>query len=332
MYENHIILGKSLFLIYMKRSIILLLLIVSTQLFAQHEWAPIDAKWHFNQPSSGFGNFVVFESKKDSIIQGKSVHIIEVKINGTNLLSKEYIRQSKDSVFYFNSNTNKFYLLYNFAAKAGDTIVVHNKKFKPTKAFFSYYDSIDSFKYKVIATDSIQISSEWVRRQKVENLRNSSWGFTKPTGGDNDYIINKVGSITYFFGVFPGTYPEENLSILRCYDEAAFKYKNPAWNQACDIITELDEKISGTNAFLYQNAPNPFTYNTEIQYYLHESIVSATLFFYDMQGLQIKSIPIQQHGNASITINGSEFKAGMYIYTLIADGIEVDTKRMILTN
>jgi hypothetical protein len=31
------------------------------------------------------------------------------------------------------------------------------------------------------------------------------------------------------------------------------------------------------------------------------------------------------------TIQGSEFQAGMYLYSLIADGKEVDTKRMILT-
>ena len=31
------------------------------------------------------------------------------------------------------------------------------------------------------------------------------------------------------------------------------------------------------------------------------------------------------------TINGSELQPGLYIYTLVADGKEVDTKRMILT-
>jgi hypothetical protein len=35
--------------------------------------------------------------------------------------------------------------------------------------------------------------------------------------------------------------------------------------------------------------------------------------------------------NTSVTIEGHTLKAGMYLYTLIADGKEVDTKRMILT-
>jgi len=51
-----------------------------------------------------------------------------------------------------------------------------------------------------------------------------------------------------------------------------------------------------------------------------------------MNGTQLKSIPLNQKGNGSITINGSELKAGMYMYTLITDRQVVDTKRMILTD
>jgi hypothetical protein len=84
-------------------------------------------------------------------------------------------------------------------------------------------------------------------------------------------------------------------------------------------------------AILDQNAPNPFNQSTLIRYYLPVTVNDAKLFIYDMNGLQLKSISINSKGKGSITINGSELNAGMYIYTLIADGVEVDTKRMILT-
>jgi len=51
-----------------------------------------------------------------------------------------------------------------------------------------------------------------------------------------------------------------------------------------------------------------------------------------MNGTQLKSIELHPKGNGSITINGGEFNAGMYIYTLIADGQVIDTKQMILTD
>ena len=51
-----------------------------------------------------------------------------------------------------------------------------------------------------------------------------------------------------------------------------------------------------------------------------------------MQGSQIKSYEIHERGNSSITIHGSELEPGMYLYTLVVDGQETDTKRMILTD
>lgn len=82
---------------------------------------------------------------------------------------------------------------------------------------------------------------------------------------------------------------------------------------------------------LYQNSPNPFTETTEIAYYLLQDVSNAALYVYDMQGKQIGQYPIQERGNGSITITGGSLQPGMYMYALIADGKEVDTKRMILT-
>jgi len=48
-----------------------------------------------------------------------------------------------------------------------------------------------------------------------------------------------------------------------------------------------------------------------------------------MNGTQLKSIELHHLGDGSITINGGEFKAGMYLYALITDGQVIDTKRMI---
>jgi hypothetical protein len=50
-----------------------------------------------------------------------------------------------------------------------------------------------------------------------------------------------------------------------------------------------------------------------------------------MQGEQIKQIAVNERENTTVTIEGHSLKAGMYLYTLIADGKEVDTKRLILT-
>lgn len=82
---------------------------------------------------------------------------------------------------------------------------------------------------------------------------------------------------------------------------------------------------------LYQNIPNPFNSDTHIRLCLPESVHQADLFIYDLQGHQVRRLEVVQRGETSVTVNASELPAGMYIYTLIADGQEIDSKRMILT-
>jgi hypothetical protein len=95
--------------------------------------------------------------------------------------------------------------------------------------------------------------------------------------------------------------------------------------------TELPEITNnGSGASLQQNIPNPFNQNTEIRFYIPENIITAKLCIYNLQGFQIKQITVTQRGDGSQIIYGSEFSPGIYLYTLIADGKEVDTKRMIL--
>ena len=91
----------------------------------------------------------------------------------------------------------------------------------------------------------------------------------------------------------------------------------------------MENSIQG--ATLYQNAPNPFSSETEIRYYIPNNAGQASMLIFDMQGTLKKQMQITGKGNGSLTINASELPAGMYIYSLIVDGREIDSKRMILT-
>ena len=95
--------------------------------------------------------------------------------------------------------------------------------------------------------------------------------------------------------------------------------------------TDIEESTAITIPMLKQNNPNPFTENTVIEYTLPESIQNANIYIYDMNGKQIEQIALTERGESSITVNGGQLSAGMYLYSLIADGKVIDTKRMILT-
>jgi hypothetical protein len=96
-------------------------------------------------------------------------------------------------------------------------------------------------------------------------------------------------------------------------------------------LTDIENLDPMNSAWLSQNSPNPFNQNTTISYFLPETTKNAAIYIYNMQGGQIKVIQVNAFGNGNIVIYGSELNPGMYLYSLIADGKEIDTKRMILT-
>jgi hypothetical protein len=89
--------------------------------------------------------------------------------------------------------------------------------------------------------------------------------------------------------------------------------------------------MRGVTTELFQNTPNPFTENTVIPCTVAESVGVAMLYIYDLNGKQINQFLVEGRGKTSVTIAGSSLEAGMYLYSLIADGKVIDTKRMILT-
>ena len=97
-----------------------------------------------------------------------------------------------------------------------------------------------------------------------------------------------------------------------------------------DSMQIVEEEDVVTNAFLFQNTPNPFTAETEIKYFVPLNANNAVVYVFSLNGNLLLTKQIDKLGEGSVTINGNELEAGMYIYTLSIDGQEIDSKRMIL--
>ena len=91
-----------------------------------------------------------------------------------------------------------------------------------------------------------------------------------------------------------------------------------------------DAAGTATQATLYQNSPNPFTSQTVIRFSLPENAPASYIYIFDMQGKMVKQLPVNA-SMQSVTINGYELQAGIYLYSLVVGGQEIDTKRMILS-
>jgi hypothetical protein len=109
-----------------------------------------------------------------------------------------------------------------------------------------------------------------------------------------------------------------------------------AAKSAIGITNEnIGQKLIGTQGsnFLLQNTPNPFSKTTTIKYSVDESNRSASIYIFDLQGTLVKSYNnINKQLNSSVIIDAENLSPGMYIYTLVVNDMEVDSKRMILTH
>jgi hypothetical protein len=92
----------------------------------------------------------------------------------------------------------------------------------------------------------------------------------------------------------------------------------------------LNTAVHSGQTVLYQNTPNPFTAQTEIRFSLPETAKNANIYIFDMTGKMQKQVPVDA-SMQGITINGYELQAGIYLYSLVVNGQEIDTKRMILS-
>ncbi|PXV62358.1 putative secreted protein (Por secretion system target) [Dysgonomonas alginatilytica] len=93
------------------------------------------------------------------------------------------------------------------------------------------------------------------------------------------------------------------------------------------------EMIKDANKpILYQNTPNPFGTETTIKYYIPKGRQSASICVFNLQGSMLLKKPITTGvGEGQITLSASDLKSGIYLYTLLIDNKEVDTKRMLIT-
>lgn len=93
-------------------------------------------------------------------------------------------------------------------------------------------------------------------------------------------------------------------------------------------IDEIGKNV--TLLSLGQNKPNPFSTTTDIEVSIPEDVQKAFIYIYDLTGKKLQQVDIPDHGKQSVAINAVNLSDGMYLYSLIADGKVIETRRMIV--
>jgi hypothetical protein len=112
---------------------------------------------------------------------------------------------------------------------------------------------------------------------------------------------------------------------------AALQEKIVRLEAAQSIAAFGNDNLSASNlasgAVLEQNQPNPFNQSTMIRYRLPQN-VAGQINIYDNNGKLLKTYKANESGQT--TINAGELKSGVYNYTLLVNGRQVDTKKLVI--
>jgi len=103
--------------------------------------------------------------------------------------------------------------------------------------------------------------------------------------------------------------------------------------QCCSSFEDVNARMAGGDdqASLGQNVPNPFNENTSIAYYLPSTVKNASINVYTTDGQNLTHFDALPTGRGSVTVSSGVLAPGAYLYNLVADGKQIDSKWMIVT-
>ncbi len=98
-----------------------------------------------------------------------------------------------------------------------------------------------------------------------------------------------------------------------------------------DRLTSNSTSSADQKNKLFQNEPNPFSSQTKIRFKLvSENVRSAEIIVFNLLGELQRTYTIRNFSDEFVIVEGNDLKPGKYLYSLIVNNSEVETKSMIL--
>ena len=81
---------------------------------------------------------------------------------------------------------------------------------------------------------------------------------------------------------------------------------------------------------LEQNAPNGFSGNSAIKYFIPQSVKEASVEVYSVNGAKVNSYQVKDRGEGQLIISAEDFQNGVFLYDLVTDGKSNGVKKMVV--
>lgn len=289
------------------KNLTLLSFLVFTMGLSAQEFAPVGAIWHYDQATinPNMQSYHTIESISDTLIEGRMCQsLLVTSRHAGQQFSWLYTCASGDSVLMYVDSA--FYLLYDFSAVAGDTLVIGHYRTDAGSPLLMVIDS----------TSTMVINGHTRRVQYVT----SGDGLSIEFGGT---VIEGVGNTMYLLPVFDMA----TEGPLRCYSDriiGAYTHTDRpslGWNfMDCEqvIVLGVDQPGNTTAISVY---PNP----TSAQLFIEGIETTSGFLLYDLLGKPVMRGTI----SSSSPINISNLPNGIYSLVIHHENTQPLTQRVV---
>lgn len=256
--------------------VLFLLLLLKLQCIAQN-----NNSWYYEYLNFGINGYVVIETKGDTIIQGKSCHVLTktriiyneiYSVFDTTFVGNEYIYHTDDTTFRFKFSD--FYPLYIFNGNPGDTyLTAGNNEILGCDSLLVV--DIDSVGTTVINNDTLR----WV---SVSTNDTSSFDLSGK-------IIEKIGPVDFY--MFPEytwicAVDANEGGNFRCFYKDDILYHSISPQNECDYIwTIINEYNKQDNISIFPNPTSNLIY-IDIEEEINEKDINIKIL--NILGKEIK--------------------------------------------
>jgi len=223
---------------FLQYSILLLVYIgITNKIHSQQtDWAPVGATWYYNEtfPFSGDIDFLKITSTGDTVIKNQNCKILESDglVGYLTRPTIEYMYESEDIIYYFESELDTFLVLYDFGAEEGEDYMVMMKD------WFGEYDS------SIVHIDSVGVIDINGSQRRLQYVTISNLDFAEFHAGPEIYssrIIEGIGDVDMFLFNFHPYH--DNVAFdgnvaqsLRCYQDSIVGLYSTGIVDSCDAV------------------------------------------------------------------------------------------------
>ncbi|GGM80797.1 hypothetical protein GCM10010967_10750 [Dyadobacter beijingensis] len=178
--------------------------------------------------------------------------------------------------------------------------------------------------------------------QKIAPYTVGSFTHQDSLGNKTEYLDYDANAVTY---ILINSVKEQQQVIER--KDAELKEMNAQVAALSKRLEQLEQVVASNTAkpltgnaarvepnangvVLEQNAPNGFSKNSSIRFFIPQSVKEASVEVYSVNGIKVNSYPLKERGEGELTISASDFQNGVFLYDLITDGKSNGVKKMVV--